>query len=247
MSDEWMPTIKLAMSREEFRQLPRNAAYRYDFLDGEALLSPRPKHYHAVLDLQRGPAAAEIGSLAAAATLRPVEAGDWPTLERLFVDAFRTTQPFGSVDEEGLSMAAAEALARTRHRGDGPLIEAASFVAVQAKQVIAAALVTLIPHGDPCASESYRWHEPPPEDCIARRLGRPHLTWIFVTPLLADRGVGSALLAACTRALRTLGFEQLLSTFVLGNDSSMLWHWRHGFELLAYPTSHLRRQQRRPS
>ena len=35
MCDEWMPTIKLALTPEQFRQLPRNPAYHYEYLDGQ--------------------------------------------------------------------------------------------------------------------------------------------------------------------------------------------------------------------
>jgi L-amino acid N-acyltransferase YncA len=63
------------------------------------------------------------------------------------------------------------------------------------------------------------------------------LTWIFVSPQRAGHGVGTALLAAAVGALRTMGYTELVSTFLRGNDSSMLWHWRNGFELLAYPGS----------
>ena len=33
------------------------------------------------------------------------------------------------------------------------------------------------------------------------------------------------------------GYKELASTFLLGNESSTLWHWRMGFRLLAYPGS----------
>ena len=245
MCDEWMPTVTLEMSPEQFRQMPRNPAYRYDYLDGQAMLSPRAKHYHAVLNLTKAPPAPEPLTIAAALRVRPVDEDDWRALPRLFSDAFRNTQPFACLDDEMLREAARQSLARTHIGNDGPLIASASFVAEQSGHVVGAALITLIPHGDPCQSESYRWHEPPPPDAIARRLGRPHLTWIFVTPLLAGKGAGSALLHAATQELRRLGFTQLLSTFVLGNDSSMLWHWRCGFELLSYPTSYRLRRQRK--
>ena len=49
--------------------------------------------------------------------------------------------------------------------------------------------------------------------------------------------MGTALLAAAVNALLTMGFQQLLTTFMVGNDSSMLWHWRNGFRLLPYPGS----------
>jgi hypothetical protein len=44
-------------------------------------------------------------------------------------------------------------------------------------------------------------------------------------------------LAAAVRELLALGYTQLASTFLAGNDSSTLWHWRNGFQLLAYPGS----------
>lgn len=244
MSDEWMPKIHLRLTPEQFRLLPRNSAYRYSYLDGEAILLPRAKHYHAVLDLASGPPPAEPLSFTSGLAVRPLFADDWPALESLFADTFRTIQPFGSLDEEMLRVASSQCLARTRTGGDGPLIASASVVATQMEQVVGAALITLVPEGDPCQSESYRWQEPAPEDCIARRLGRPHLTWIFVAPLVAGKGVGSALLHAATDELRRLGFTRLLSTFVLGNDSSMLWHWRNRFELLSYPMSYRLRKPR---
>jgi hypothetical protein len=45
------------------------------------------------------------------------------------------------------------------------------------------------------------------------------------------------LLQSTTQALLSLGFTQLASTFLAGNDSSMLWHWRNGFQLLSHPGS----------
>jgi len=68
-------------------------------------------------------------------------------------------------------------------------------------------------------------------------MGRPHLTWIFVSPWQAGYGVGMALLAAAVQGLIGLGYRELASTFLLGNESSTHWHWRAGFRLLAYPGS----------
>jgi hypothetical protein len=110
-------------------------------------------------------------------------------------------------------------------------------VAEQEQKLLGAILITLLPLGDPCDWESYRWADLPPADCIERCQGRPHLTWIFVTPWLSGHGVGTALLTASVNKLLELGFAQLLSTFMIGNDSSTLWHWRNGFQLLAYPGS----------
>ena len=162
-------------------------------------------------------------------------------LAPLFCGAFHGIQPYGSLDEATRERAARQALERTRTGGDGPLIEQASFVALDKNKrpgaTIGAILVTLLPAGDPTDLDSYYWQEPPPDDCIASRQGRPHLTWVFVSPLESGCGVGSALLAAAGNALLDMGFTQLFTTFISGNDSSMLWHWRNGFQLLPYSGS----------
>jgi hypothetical protein len=237
MCDEWMPTIRLALTREQLQQLPRHAAFRYEVLNGQVFVSPRPRHYHALLDLR--PVDADEGI-----AVRPVQPGDWEALEPVFAAAFRHVQPFGCLDEATLREAARKCLRRTATGGDGPWIEAASFVAAgpEGGPPAGAILVTLLPAGDPCDWDSYYWPGPPPEDAAARRLGRPHLTWIFVPQ--AGHGTGTALLAAAVRGLLGLGYTELASTFLLGNESSMLWHWRNGFRLLPYPGSWRETQRR---
>jgi len=237
MCDEWMPLIQLPVTIEQFRQLPRNSAYKYEYLNETAYLSPRPKHYHALLDLRP----IEVDESIA---VFPLECGQLACLDRLFADAFQHIQPYGCLDDKTRLKAARQALERTRTGGDGPWIEQASFVAKIEEKPVGAILITLLPDGDPCNGECYHWVEAPPADCIERRLGRPHLTWVFVSSQEKGRGTGTALLAASVRELLALGFTQLLSTFMGGNDSSMLWHWRNGFQLLPYPGSYRLMRQR---
>jgi GNAT superfamily N-acetyltransferase len=235
MCDEWMCGLQLALTPELFRQLPRNGAFRYEYLAGQAYVTPRPKHYHALLDLAP-PTAPDVPGI----DLRPVGAPDWDGLAPLFAAAFRRAQPFAGLDDLTREEAARQCLHRTRTGGDGPWIEPASFVAAEEGRLVGAVLVTLLPDGDPCSWDSYQWPAPPPPDAVARRLGRPHLTWVFVEPACARHGLGTALLAAAVRALLALGYGQLLSTFMIGNDASVLWHWRNGFRLLAHPASRRR-------
>jgi hypothetical protein len=94
-----------------------------------------------------------------------------------------------------------------------------------------AILITLLPAGIVDNWGSHAWKEPPPADAVERRLGCPHLTWIFVSPWVERRGMGTALLAASVKALLEQGYTQLASTFLQGNDSSTLWHWHNGFRL----------------
>jgi hypothetical protein len=236
--DEWLAPLRLRLTPEEFRQLPRNPAYKYDYVSGEAHLTPWPRHYHAVLDLPPPPVP-DAPKPPHPLLLRPVGEPDLPALERVFAAAFERALPFAGLSAAVRGEAARRSLRRTVSGGDGPWVRQASFLAANPRtgEVNGGLFVTLLPDGDPCETDSYQWAEPPPQDCVARGLGRPHLTWIFVAPLAAAHGTGSALLAASGRALLDLGYRELLSTFVLGNESSMLWHWRSGFRLLPYPAS----------
>lgn len=242
MCDEWMPSLRLSMSQEQFYQLPRHPAYRYEFLDGQAFLTPHSRHYHAVLDLAAALPVLRAEPVTDPWVIRPVEPDEVPRLVPLFAAAFRVTQPFGSLDDATRQEAAAQVLERTRTGGDGPWVAPASFVALQSdggpQPYAGAIFITLLPGGDPIDWESYYWSEPAPSDLLEKRQGWPHLTWIFAAPLESGRGLGTGLLAAAVQELLTLGYTELASTFMAGNDSSMLWHWRSGFRLLPYPGSH---------
>jgi GNAT superfamily N-acetyltransferase len=247
MCDEWMPFVKVPMSIEQFHQLPRHAAYKYEFIEGETWLTPRPRYYHAVLDL-KPLAATPLPHADSNAVLRPVQATDWDdALPTAFASAFRDQQPFSGVQRDKRHEAAVKSLSQTRDGTDGPWIEAASFVAEERSQnhIIGGILITLLPDADLSEWGAYHWPEPPPADAVQRRLGRPHVTWVFVSPYYKGEGVGTALLNAAARQLLALGYTELASTFLAGNDSSMLWHWRQGFRLLAYPGSHRRRRDKK--
>jgi GNAT superfamily N-acetyltransferase len=234
-----MRSVKLRMSIQEFRQLPRHPAYKYEYIEGEAWLTPRPKTYHALLELRPPPD--DDGGVAA----RPVTDEDWADLGRLFAAAFRDRPPFLGLDHRKRRSAARAILDHARTGGDGPFVGQASFVAETAPfdGPAGGILITLLPDADFADWRSYAWREPPPDDAVARRLGRPHLTWVFVHPLAEGQGVGTALLHAATRRLLALGYAELASTFLLGNESSTLWHWRSGFRLAPSPWSLRRLKQ----
>jgi len=242
MCDEWMSVVTLPLSLEQFHQLPRNPAYKYEYLEGEAYLTPRPRFYHALLDLtQLAEAPTPRG-----VSLRPMGDADKDDLERIFAAAFDRQPPFSGLESERRKEAARRSLQKTRDGGDGPWLPAASFVAVEDdKQPVGGIFITLLPDEDPAEWDSFHWREPPPPDCVESRLGRPHVTWIFVGPWHAGTGTGTALLATAGATLRQMGYRQLASTFLVGNDSSMLWHWRNGFQLQAHPGSRRRWAQLR--
>jgi GNAT superfamily N-acetyltransferase len=238
MIDRWFSVIKLPLSWGQFHRLPRNPAYKYEYLDEAAWLSPRPKFYSARLALR--PSAdgrpSEVEVHRATTRFRRLEDRDWPRLSRVFAGSFHRVQPFASLGDRRRLEAARACLKDTRDGHDGPIIRPACHVAVDAKDghPVGAILVTLVPPVDLEDFWSLQWKTPPPADCIEERLGHAHLTWIFVNHGFAGHGIGSALLAHASNHLIELGYTELISSFILGNESSMLWHWRNGFELLPY-------------
>lgn len=235
MCDDWLANVRIPMTPEEFQLLPRNPAYQFVYRDGAAWLLPRPRYYHAVLPLVPAPV---LDAADESAILRPLAEQDWGPLATIFADAFRHQPPFGHLADEPRLSAAAHCLQATRAGGDGPLIDRACYVAVNDNdQPRGAIVVSLFPDGDPSCVGSYHWPEPPPADAVERRLGRPHLTWVIVADEAKGRGLGTALLRASVSSLRDMGYRELTTTFMLGNTSSMLWHWRMGFRLVAYPFS----------
>lgn len=239
MIERWFSASKLPLTFEQFKRLPQNRAYKYEYSDEHAWLTPRPQSYHAMLNL--GSFVRPIAGMGTQEELhiRLLAEEDWYQLPPLFAAAFHRVQPFASLADEARLLAAEECLRETKEGANGPLVPQASLVAVRKSEgaLVGAFLTTLSPGGDAESTHALRWNMPPPLDAVARRMGRPHLTWVFVGPWHARFGVGTALLDAAVRALIQLGYWQLASTFLLGNDFSALWHWRMGFRLLAHPGS----------
>lgn len=244
MLDDWYRVIRLPITIEQFHRLPRNAAYKYEYLDDYALLSPRPKTLNAMLTLQRLAAPPEIDAHGLV-RFRLLQKRDWSELPELFSAAFHRMQPFASLSDDERLKCSEECIEQTRTGGDGPVIGPACFVAeCEKKDVLGAILITLIPERPEGEWWSGRWDEQPPDDAIEKRLGRPHLTWVFVAPLCTGHGIASALLAHSVNALLDLGFTEMATTFLVGNDVSTLWHWRNGFRLLPYAGSPRKIRQR---
>ena len=227
MIEKYFRLMRHRMAIEDFERLPRNPAYKYEYLDGEGWLTPRPHFFHAILDLVPPGHGEPFG-------LRPLPPGEILDLVPLFRAAFRRVQPFASLSDQEAEQAGRESLENTLRGSDGPLVEPACFCAYEegSQRPAGAILITLLPALEAGQWRYRPWPEPPPSDAVDRRLGQPHLTWVFVSPMAARRGLATALLAAGVEALLELGYPRLASTFLLGNDRSLLWHWRNGFRLL---------------
>jgi hypothetical protein len=231
--DEHYRRIELNISMDELHRLPRNAAYKYEYFGGRAVLTPRPKSFSCVRDL--APVTAE--------PLHPVDVRPLPRPEatglvNLFFGAVRQTQPFAARDNEAARKASDDCFNKTLNGDDGPLIEAACFQAFsermkgEKEQAVGGMLITLVPKEILTVPYAGMWATLPPKDAVEHKLGIPHLTWVFVNTWEGRRGIASALLAKSVEVLREMGFTELASTFLLDNGPSMLWHWKHDFKLL---------------
>jgi GNAT superfamily N-acetyltransferase len=236
MLHDWYRTVRLPIGPDEFRRLPRNPGYSYVYSDDSAHVSPQPRTLNALLTLRKAEKPAKSLRTEAVA-FRPMTEADWSAYPALFSRAFKRVQPFASLTDAERAEAASECLHQTQSGGDGPLILPACFTAQTNDQIVGGILVTLIPRREPGDPWDGIWLEPPPPDAAARGLARPHLTWVFVAPTHASHGIGSALLAHAVNALLGLEFADMASTISLGNETSTLWHWRNGFELMPYAGS----------
>jgi hypothetical protein len=235
MRDEWFPYLKFPVTLEQFHQLPKNPIYKWEYWDGQARLTARPKSYHCLLDLRpaAAPETVEVDRRADV-SIRQLSGDDWSQLPPVFAAAFGSIPPLCGMEEDAAISAARSCLDKTMSGGEGPLVKPACFIAVDdEEEPCGASLITLGPDTDLTTLDHLHW-KTPPENAVERGLGRPHLTWIFVRPWLARHGIGSALLAHSVNALFTLGYRQLASTFWLGNESSTLWHWLNGFRLVSW-------------
>src|SRR5437763_4329092 len=145
MLDDWYRTLHIAMTVEQFHALPRNAAYKYEYSDGQAWLKPRPRTFNALLDLKPRPAPNAIEGNGHALTIRPLAAADWVALPRAFASAFEAVPPFSCLNTHDRLEAATASIHQTKSGGDGPVIESTCFVAECDERVVGAILVPLIP------------------------------------------------------------------------------------------------------
>lgn len=206
MIDDWFRPIELTIPFSVFATLPRHAAYKYEYFDGRAVLTPRPRHLQATVDLA-------LFQAVKSPFIRQLQPQDWPHVADLHAAAFRHVPPFGALDDPSRVDAARASLARTRAADDGAVLDAACMVAVDPdddRRLAGAIIITSLPGGGE---------------------QRPHLTWIMVHPWRFGQGLGSQLLASSATALREVGYRELRSTFLVGNERSALWHWRNGFRL----------------
>lgn len=228
--DRSFEPIELHLPIDTFRRVPRHAAYRYEYFGGRGVLSPRPRTRNARLATEAFTRIDTAFDLPHGIELRTMAEDDAAPLADVFAAAFEREPPFAGLDDERRHAAAIEAIADTVAGRYGPLIASACHVASGADgRPFGTCLVTL-------ANESVGATDP--------MRGQPHLTWLFVAPILSRRGLATRLLHRALEALHGEGWPVLFTTFLVGNAGSATWHWENGFELLPDPYSPRRAYRR---
>ena len=239
MLNDWFVDFSMDLSWKSFCLLPRHPAYRYEYQQDRCRITGRPVYYHARLDLGKSRAICTADDSIAIEDCTQLTVVDWAKLTLLFASAFSRTVPFSQLIKEDRPTAAKQTLERTRTGLDGPWVKAASHIirSEESGKPVGASLVTLLPSDDLVDFDSNLWHVTAPTDAVESRWGVPHLTWIFIDPQHTRQGLAAHLLQHSAASLKQLGYSTLLSTFLLGNDASLLWHWKMGFQLLSHVTS----------
>ena len=226
--------LNLDMTIDAFDRLPRHPAFRYEYAQGSAAITYRPRFYHAQLDLL----SCKFEPTTANVQVRSVVETDWDQLSGPFDRAFCRSAFYMSVPEEARGQYTRDHLDRTRHGAYGPLIPEASFILedpnADHETVIGGCLINRVAVGDLVHFQPTDDNEQVPR---REKPGLPHLTWIFVDWRHQRRGAGELLLRTAVSELRRLGETRLTSTFEAGAEPSQLWHWKMGFQLLSYPGS----------
>ena len=211
MRTEWMRMTEMMMGIEDWRRLPRNAAYKYEYVEGKAQITPEPVCFDVVLKFKRFRSDVARGQWRSDLRVRRMVDRDSEALPGLMARAFVGVSPFATLSGEELEAVAKESMADTLSGCDGELLRSSCVVAEKDQgELIGAALVTL-------------------------RKGKsgamvPMLTWVFVSRWERRRGVGKQLLGSVIDACTELGYRQIGSVVCSGNHASMIWHWREGFE-----------------
>lgn len=216
--DHYLTPLKLPMSIDQFSRFPYLAAYRADFREGHAEFTYQPR-----LRMARLPIAPRVSRIVPGIAVKTLDLHDaHESLTKLFASAFAHLPPMDTMPPTTRRHAAEAAIRHTASGGDGEVVESACVGATDraSGKLVGAALVTRV---------SLRWDEWPD---AATPAFLPNLTWIFVKEGSQRRQIGSAMLDGVINRLAEQNRPWLVSHFIEANASSLLFHWRNGFELV---------------
>ena len=198
-----MRSRHVAMSLAEFRLLPRDPGWKYEYLDGMAHVTPRARFATVQVGVRSRPLDPPL-------PLRRVTRADQEELVAAYVAAFADSVEYCDVAPEEVSRSARENIQAFCAGGRGEVLPSSCVAIEEAPAhpvgvVAGAALVT------------------------RARDGRPLLDMLFVRPRWQRRGLATDLVSWSLGELLTHGETMLRSRYHLANEPSRAWHHRFGF------------------
>ena len=191
----------LPITFDAFERLPRKPGWKYEYFNGEAVLSPK-----SLCVVTR--VAVESRIVRSRFLLRRAIPDDEGLLIDAYLEAFKDTVEYCDWPAEATERSARETIQQF-FGGDRGRPHGASRLAVSDEHdeepcVLGAALV------------------------IEGRCG-PVLDLLFIRPQWQRQGLATALVSAVLGRLHDEGAQHLTSRYLLANEASRAWHWSFGF------------------
>jgi len=199
-----MRSEHIAMSWEQYEQLPPHPGWKHEYWDGVAHITPRSRF--AVVRIDVHPR-----SFRSPLELSAVAAADETSLTSAYLDAFRDTVEYCDWEEDAIARSAGKNVQGYCAGRRGEPLFAGSFLARDptpqddTEAVVGAALL------------------------IRTEDERPMLDMLFMRPRWQRRGLATALLSRCLEELHRREEPILRSRHHLANEASQAWHREFGF------------------
>lgn len=205
--------MRVPMPFRTFERLPRHPDWRYEYWDGTAHLSHRPRS----VGFERLAAAPITRDVADDVQVVPCSEVDPAAVTALLTNVWSDEEPYRCFDPDECAQILGAEVARSLEGG----LPALGHAGLVRGQLIGAVLVTT-------AIRS------------ATDRDQPELTWLTVRHEARSRGVATALLRGVCERLSADGRPRLHSACSAANVPSLRWHLSSGFTLAPDPLRTLR-------
>lgn len=199
-----MRSQHIAMSWEQYEQLPPHPGWKHEYWDGVAHFTPRSRFAVVRIDVHPRPFRSPL-------ELQAVAAADETSLTSAYLDAFRDTVEYCDWEGDAIAQSAGKIVQVYCAGRQGEPLFACSFLARErtpqdeTEAVAGAALL------------------------IRTEDERPMLDMLFIRPHWQRRGLATALLSRCLEELHRREEPILRSRYHLANEASQAWHREAGF------------------
>lgn len=198
-----MKSVHLPMTIEEFHRLPHRLGWKHEYYGGKAHITPA----HTAVSTASLPVTRR--KVAPPCPLRQPTPDDLDGLVPAFYAAFADTTDYCDMEMQAIVKSGQRVLEGFFDGERGRPLPASRL-----------ALESAVDDGDKIVGAAL---------LVEKSNGSAFLDLLFVIPEWRRRGVATALLGDALNALHDEGYPELSSRFLLGNETSRVWHHHFGF------------------